>query len=100
MTGVYWSTNNCQGTAKDPKTRANCNHMVYWPYTRLDGFMSLATQAPEELEDAKPLVDRVAASVKEYVDGTATKWYADYARAYAKMMSVGELCGILCGAEG
>jgi hypothetical protein len=70
--------------------------MVYWPYTRLDGFMSLAVQAPEELEDEKPVVDRVAASVKEYMNGTATKWYADYARAYAKMMSVGECCETLC----
>jgi hypothetical protein len=90
ITGVYWSTNNCQGTAKDPCTRANCNHMVYWPYTRLDGFMAMAAQSPEELEDAMPVVDKVAASVKEYMNGTAAKWYVDYAKAYAKMMRVGE----------
>lgn len=88
LTGVFWSTNNCQGTAKDSKTRANCNHMVYWPYTRLDGFMAAAVQSPEELDDAKPVVDRVAASVKDYMNGTAAKWYLDYAKAYAKMMSV------------
>lgn len=94
LTGVFWSTNNCQGTAKDSKTRANCNHMVYWPYTRLDGFMAAAVQSPEELDDAKPVVDRVAASVKDYMNGTAAKWYLDYAKAYAKMMSVGECCAV------
>lgn len=44
-TGVYWSTNNCQGTAKGAKLKKNCNHMVYWPYTRVDGFMARACQA-------------------------------------------------------
>lgn len=56
----------------------------------LDGFMAMAVQSPEELEDAKPVLDRVAASVKDYMNGTAAKWFLDYAKAYAKMMSVGE----------
>eukprot|EP00882_Tetradesmus_deserticola_P009979 GHRQ01010544.1.p1 GENE.GHRQ01010544.1~~GHRQ01010544.1.p1 ORF type:complete len:518 (+),score=94.88 GHRQ01010544.1:287-1840(+) len=87
-TGTHWSSSNCQSTARDARTRANCNHMDEWPYTRVDGFMSLAVQAPEQLEDAKPVVDRVAASVKKYVVGTDAKWYADFASAYSKMMSV------------
>jgi hypothetical protein len=66
--------------------------MVYWPYTRLDGFMAMAAQSPDELEDSRAVVDKVAASVKDYMNGTAAKWYADYAKAYAKMMSVGEYC--------
>jgi hypothetical protein len=90
ITGVNWSPSNCQGTAKDPHTGANCNHMAYWPYTRLDGFMAMAMQQPDKLEDAKTVVNKVAASVKEYMSGTAAKWYVDYAKAYAKMMSVGE----------
>lgn len=57
-----------------------------------------AVQPPEELEDTKPVVDRVAASVQVYMNGSAAKWYLDCARAYAKMMSVGE-CRCSCCKE-
>ncbi|KAF8065494.1 hypothetical protein HT031_003095 [Scenedesmus sp. PABB004] len=122
-TGVSWSREGCAGAARG-KARANCQHMEYWPYTRLDGFMAMACtvrvrsqrpplrrliaqragrspraggltrtppppwpQNPGGLSPAnRKLARKVAAPVKKYV-GSEPGWYADYAAAYAKMMS-------------
>lgn len=42
-TGVNWTTSGCLANARG-RARTNCKHMVYWPYTRLDGHMATACQ--------------------------------------------------------
>jgi hypothetical protein len=85
--GMDWSNSpTCQVPAPHPN--ANCPHPTNWPYTRNDGFLAQACQAPQN-----DVQKQVQDAMYEYMDSN-TQWLQDYFIAYGKMMELGEYGGL------